>query len=156
MCAADNGIINDWEVLEALWSHIFSDRLRAPPEEFAMMIAEPSHNTREAREKTVELMFEKFGPPALFLAKNAVLSSFASGRQTSLVVDAGKRSKRLYACLNIIMRAFCNCVLVITCVYVGEMLLAVGCLCPDSTVLVTCIRCNFTFGLRSSSFLMSF
>lgn len=57
-----------------------------------IMLAEPSHNTREAREKMVELMFEKYNVPAVFLAKNAVLSSFAIGRQTSLVVDAGHES----------------------------------------------------------------
>ena len=53
------------------------------------MLAEPSFNTKDIREKTVELLFEKFSPPAVFLAKNAVLSSFAMGRQSSLVVDAG-------------------------------------------------------------------
>ena len=53
------------------------------------MLAEPSFQTRELREKLVETMFETFAPPALFLAKNAVLSSFAMGRQTSLVLDCG-------------------------------------------------------------------
>ena len=53
------------------------------------MLAEPSFNTKDLREKTVELLFENFSPPAIFLAKNAVLSSFAMGRQSSLVVDAG-------------------------------------------------------------------
>jgi actin-like protein 6A len=53
------------------------------------MLAEPSFNTNELRERAVELLFEKFSSPALFLAKNAVLSSFAMGRQSSLVVDAG-------------------------------------------------------------------
>ena len=52
------------------------------------MLAEPTLNTRELREKTVELAFEKLSPPALFLARNAVLTSFAMGRQSSLVVDA--------------------------------------------------------------------
>ncbi len=37
----------------------------------------------------VETVFEQHGCPAIFLAKNAVLSSFATGRQTSLVMDAG-------------------------------------------------------------------
>lgn len=54
-----------------------------------MMLAEPVFNPRQTRERAVELMFETFRPPALFLAKNAVLSSFAVGRQTSLVVDLG-------------------------------------------------------------------
>ena len=43
----------------------------------------------QCREKTVELMFEKFKCPALFLAKNAVLSAFATAKQTALVVDSG-------------------------------------------------------------------
>jgi actin-like protein 6A len=34
-------------------------------------------------------MFEKFKSPALFMAKNAVLSAFATAKQTALVVDAG-------------------------------------------------------------------
>jgi actin-related protein len=46
----------------------------------------------QVREKTVELMFEKFNVPALFMARNAALSSFATARQTALVVDAGHRS----------------------------------------------------------------
>ena len=37
----------------------------------------------------MEAMFERHSPPALYLARNAMLSSFACGRQTSLVIDAG-------------------------------------------------------------------
>ena len=53
------------------------------------MLAEPSYAGKASRERAVEALFERFAPPALFLAKNAVLSSFAMGRQSSLVVDAG-------------------------------------------------------------------
>ena len=65
------------------------DRLRAAPAEHPLMLAEPTFNTRELREKTVELAFEKLSPPAVFMARSAVLTSFAMGRQSSLVVDAG-------------------------------------------------------------------
>ena len=65
------------------------DRLRAAPAEHPLMLAEPTFNTRELREKAVELAFEKLSPPAVFLARSAVLTSFAMGRQSSLVVDAG-------------------------------------------------------------------
>jgi hypothetical protein len=67
----------------------YRDRLRVNPEENAMLLSESTHNSREVREKMVELMFEKFSCPALFLAKSAVLNSFAVAKQTSLVVDAG-------------------------------------------------------------------
>jgi len=55
------------------------------------MLAEPTHNTRAAREKAVQVLFETQGCPALFMAKSAVLSAFAVGKQTALVVDAGYR-----------------------------------------------------------------
>ncbi|KZV16607.1 actin-related protein 4 [Dorcoceras hygrometricum] len=59
------------------------------PKEHPMLLAEPCFNTQLQREKSAEIMFEKYQVPALFLAKNAVLTSFASGRATSLVVDSG-------------------------------------------------------------------
>ena len=59
------------------------------PSEFGMMLGEPTHSSKECREKTTEIMFEKFKVPALYMAKNAVLSAFATAKQTALVVDAG-------------------------------------------------------------------
>ena len=66
--------------------------MRLSTEEHPAMLAEPSQNEKSVREKMVELMFEKYNVTAVFIAKNAVLSSFALGRQTSLVVDAGHES----------------------------------------------------------------
>ena len=34
-------------------------------------------------------MFEQYNAPAFFLCKNAVLSAFANGRSTGLVIDSG-------------------------------------------------------------------
>ena len=59
------------------------------PEEHPMLLCEPTMTPHNLRDKLVELVFEKYSPPATFLARNAVLSSFATGRQTSLVVDCG-------------------------------------------------------------------
>ena len=44
---------------------------------------------RNKREKLTELMFEKYNVPAFFLCKNAVLSCFANGRSTGLIIDSG-------------------------------------------------------------------
>lgn len=85
----EDGVLSDWDAVEALWSHAFKDQMRINPEEHPIMMAEPTHNSKAAREKMVELLFEKYKAPAVFLAKNSVLSSFAVGRQTSLVVDCG-------------------------------------------------------------------
>ncbi|XP_071701503.1 actin-related protein 4-like [Rutidosis leptorrhynchoides] len=84
-----DGIVTDWDIVESIWDHAFRECLLVDPKEHPMLLAEPSSNTQQQREKTSELMFEKYQAPALFLAKNAVLTSFASGRATSLVVDSG-------------------------------------------------------------------
>lgn len=44
---------------------------------------------KEKRETLTELMFEKYNIPAFFLCKNAVLSAFANGRSTGLILDSG-------------------------------------------------------------------
>ncbi|KXZ54015.1 ARP5 protein [Gonium pectorale] len=82
----------DWELVEALYGHALRDRLSVKPEEFALLLAEPSHNTRANRERLTELVFEGFGAPALYIARSAMLTSFATARQTALVVDLGYRS----------------------------------------------------------------
>lgn len=92
-----DGLYGDIDQLEALWDHSIRDRLRSEASEHAILLAEPSFQTREGREAVVSAMFEKQGPPALFLAKNAVLASFATGRQTSLVVDAGHEGTTITA-----------------------------------------------------------
>nr|GMC73878.1 actin-related protein 4-like [Ipomoea batatas] len=84
-----DGIVADWEIVENIWDHAFRECLLIDPKEHPMLLAEPCSNTQQQREKAAELMFEKYQVPALFLAKNPVLTSFASGRATSLVIDSG-------------------------------------------------------------------
>ncbi|XP_037493413.1 GTPase Der [Jatropha curcas] len=83
-----DGIVVDWDIVDSIWDHAFRECLLVDPKEHPMLLAEPSSNPQHQRERTAELMFEKYSVPALFLAKNAVLTSFASGRPTSLVVDS--------------------------------------------------------------------
>ncbi|VFQ86681.1 unnamed protein product [Cuscuta campestris] len=84
-----DGVVADWEIVDNIWDHAFRECLLIDPKEHPMLLAEPCSNTQQQREKAAELMLEKYQVPALFLAKNAVLTSFASGRATSLVVDSG-------------------------------------------------------------------
>ena len=84
-----DGNIQDWDVVEAIWEHTLKKRLVVQPDEHPILLGEPVNSSREQREKMVELLFEKHAPPAVFLANNAVLTSFASGRATSLIVDCG-------------------------------------------------------------------
>jgi centractin len=46
-------------------------------------------NPRKNREKAAEIFFETFNVPALFISMQAVLSLYASGRTTGIVLDSG-------------------------------------------------------------------
>lgn len=84
-----NGLIEDWDTLEALWDYIFSEGLMIDPSEHPLFVSECSWNTRNIREKLTELAFEKYQVQAFYVAKNAVLSAFSSGRSTGLILDSG-------------------------------------------------------------------
>ncbi len=84
-----DGIVQDWDAAEAILEHTFKACLGCTPSDHPVLFAEASHNTPAAREKLCELAFEKFEVPATFLSKNAVLTAFASGRGTALVLDVG-------------------------------------------------------------------
>ena len=49
--------------------------LRVSPENHPLLCTEPAWNTKEKREKTMELAFEKFQFPAFYLAQDAVLTA---------------------------------------------------------------------------------
>jgi len=83
------GLISRWDEYEQLLNYTFRGALLINPSEHQVLLSEPTFNTKAIREKTTELLFEKYRVPALFLSKAAVLASFASGRSTSVVVDSG-------------------------------------------------------------------
>ncbi|KAJ3054299.1 Actin-like 6A [Rhizophlyctis rosea] len=84
-----DGLVEDWDALEALWDHAYFSRLRADPTEHALLFSEPAWNPSKNREKLLELAFEKYNVPAFYLARSAVLSAFAGGRSTCLVIESG-------------------------------------------------------------------
>uniref|UniRef100_A0A671Z004 Actin-like 6A n=1 Tax=Sparus aurata TaxID=8175 RepID=A0A671Z004_SPAAU len=64
--------------------YIDTNQLRVPRENMEVM--SPLKN---GMKKLTELMFEHYNIPAFFLCKSAVLSAFANGRSTGLVLDSG-------------------------------------------------------------------
>ena len=85
----EHGIVNDWPAMERLWHYTFYTDLRIDPSEHPVLLTEAPLNPRENREKMVEIMFETFNVPALYIATQAVLSLYASGRVTGCVIDIG-------------------------------------------------------------------
>lgn len=63
--------------------------LRLPIKETPLLFTEGSIHNKELRLKMTEFLFERMQAPSIFLCKDSVLSSFACGRSTAIVLDSG-------------------------------------------------------------------
>uniref|UniRef100_A0A673KFA5 Actin-like protein 6A n=1 Tax=Sinocyclocheilus rhinocerous TaxID=307959 RepID=A0A673KFA5_9TELE len=89
MSPLKNGMIEDWDSFQAILDNTYKMHFKSEPSLHPVLMSEASWNTRAKREKLTELMFEHYNIPAFFLCKSAVLSAFANGRSTGLVLDSG-------------------------------------------------------------------
>jgi centractin len=86
----ENGIVQNWNDMEKIWNYIYTkDNLDVTMEDHAVLLTEAPLNPVSNREKAAEIFFEGLNVPALFCSIQAILSLYASGRTTGVVLDSG-------------------------------------------------------------------
>jgi actin-related protein 2 len=85
----ENGIVRNWEDMEHLWNYCFNEKLKIRPSEHKILLTEPPMNPAKNREQLVERMFEKYGFAACNVSIQAMLTLYAQGLLTGVVVDTG-------------------------------------------------------------------
>nr|XP_033777898.1 actin-85C-like [Geotrypetes seraphini] len=85
----EHGIVTSWDDMEKIWRHVYDCELRMNPSDRPVLMTEAPLNPLQNREKMTEIMFEGFKVPAIYVAVQATLALYASGRTTGLVMDSG-------------------------------------------------------------------
>lgn len=85
----ENGVIKIWPDMLHVWRHCVNDLLKVDPQDSKILLTEAPMNPKVNREKMCEIMFEEFGFQAVYVAIQAVLTLYAQGLLTGVVVDSG-------------------------------------------------------------------
>ncbi|XP_052369067.1 actin-related protein 2-A-like [Oncorhynchus keta] len=86
----ENGIVRNWDDMKHLWDYTFGpEKLNIDSRNCKILLTEPPMNPTKNREKIIEVMFETYQFSGVYIAIQAVLTLYAQGLLTGVVVDSG-------------------------------------------------------------------
>lgn len=86
----ENGMVRNWEDMCNVWDYTFGPKkMNIDPTNTKILLTEPPLNPLRNREKMVEVMFEKYGFHSTYIAIQAVLTLYAQGLISGVVIDSG-------------------------------------------------------------------
>ncbi|KAH6915742.1 actin binding protein [Coprinopsis sp. MPI-PUGE-AT-0042] len=85
----EHGIVKNWEDMKLLWDYTFDEKLKVDPRGRKVLLTEPPMNPKVNRQRMCQVMFEEYGFDGVYVAIQAVLTLYAQGLTTGVVVDSG-------------------------------------------------------------------
>lgn len=85
----ENGVVRNWDDMCHIWDYTFNEKMQIDPSECKILLTEPPMNPVNNRVKMFETMFEKYGFHSAYIAIQAVLTLYAHGWMTGVVIDSG-------------------------------------------------------------------
>ena len=82
-----HGAVTNWDNMEKIWSHTFEKELGVAPKDCSTLLTK--FVSKEDNLQMIEIMFETFNTREIFLCYQSVLSLYASGRKSGIVLDIG-------------------------------------------------------------------
>merc|ERR1719510_2518158 len=83
------GSVQNWDDLEVLWSHILEAELKTEGGAQPIIMTQPPLATQQEEDTMAEILVEKLGVPAFFIANKSVMSLYGGGQMTGIAVDSG-------------------------------------------------------------------
>ena len=75
----EHGVVVDWQSMERLYDHTFSNELRIDPKSQSLFMSESPLNPKKNLEKCFEIMFETFGLYSMETMSQSLLALYSTG-----------------------------------------------------------------------------
>ncbi|XP_020622589.1 actin-related protein 2-like [Orbicella faveolata] len=90
------GIVRNWEDMKHLWDYAFGEtKLNVDPKTCKILLTEPPMYPMLTREKTIEIMFEDYKFEGVSIGIQPILTLYARGLLTGVVIDCGDGSTHI-------------------------------------------------------------
>lgn len=81
-----HGNVDNWTDMEKIWNYAYKE-MKVVASQHPVLISEPIENPETNRSKTAEIFFEHMSVPALYFQPQPILSLYAQGKTTGIVLD---------------------------------------------------------------------
>lgn len=83
------GAVQSWDDLETLWSYMLESELNTEAGAQPIIMTQPPLASQQEEDTMAEILVEKLGVPAFFIANKSVMSLYGGGQMTGIAVDSG-------------------------------------------------------------------